>query len=284
MANLDSDQLEQLQEVGTYLRQVRHELSQSTEEIATRIFIRPSLLRAIEEADPDPLPEPVFIRGFIRRYGDALGLDGTELSKNFSVRTAMAYSTATAPPAAYIAKPLPPEPVATTTMDEPPAPPPSRRRSESPNPGPLLAIGAFVLVIIGAVVLLPNLLRSPTDAPEPPPEAVNPEPIDPVTPEPEVAPESADDAESAAPASTAPVSVSVDLSGDSWMRVIVDGQSQFEGLLSEGSQETWEGQQEITVTAGNAGAVALSVNGQEATPIGNLGQVETVTYTPDSGQ
>ncbi|NJL87939.1 MAG: hypothetical protein HC886_21310 [Leptolyngbyaceae cyanobacterium SM1_1_3] len=106
MANLDSDQLEQLQEIGTYLYQARQELSASLEEIATRIFIRPLLLRAIEEADPEPLPEPVFIQGFIRRYGDALGLDGLSLAKNFSVKTAVAHLSA-ATPTPYVDRPLP---------------------------------------------------------------------------------------------------------------------------------------------------------------------------------
>ncbi|WP_377960266.1 helix-turn-helix domain-containing protein [Almyronema epifaneia] len=279
MANLDSDQLEQLQEVGIYLRQVRQELSQSLEEIATRIFIRPSLLRAIEEADADPLPEPVFIHGFIRRYGDALGLDGMALADNFSVKTAMAHSTATAP-AAFVAKPLPPEPAATATLT--PAPP-AQRRSESTPAGPLLAIAAFVIVIIGAVVALPRLLQPAADAPDPAPEATTePAPEDTAAPDPVATPEPATPAAPETPASTAPVSVSVNLTGDSWMRVIVDGQSQFEGLLTAGSQETWEGQEEITITAGNAGAVALSANGEEAVPVGSPGQVQTVTFTPNS--
>ncbi|NJN04619.1 MAG: helix-turn-helix domain-containing protein [Leptolyngbyaceae cyanobacterium RM1_1_2] len=281
MANLDSDQLEQLQEIGTYLYQARQELSASLEEIATRIFIRPLLLRAIEEADPEPLPEPVFIQGFIRRYGDALGLDGLSLAKNFSVKTAVAHLSA-ATPTPYVDRPLPPAPA----MPEIKSSSPPKRRSQSFKPAPLLAIGAFALVVVGAVVVLPSLLNTPANTPADPPS-------EPSLPAPEATapesasvppPESTAAAEPDAIAPASPVSVSINLTGDSWMRVVVDGQSQFEGLLTQGTQETWEGQQEITITAGNAGAVSLSANGEAAAPVGSPGQVQTVTFTPAAGE
>ncbi|NJR66514.1 MAG: helix-turn-helix domain-containing protein [Leptolyngbyaceae cyanobacterium CRU_2_3] len=85
MEKLDSAQLDQLKEIGAYLRQVRQEQAKSLEEIATKTCIRLPLLRAIELGQEQVLPEPVFVQGFIRRYADVLGLDGTGLSRTFPV-------------------------------------------------------------------------------------------------------------------------------------------------------------------------------------------------------
>ena len=93
MANLNFSQKEQLKEVGSYLCQTRQNQGQSLDQIATAIYIRPTLLKAIEEGESAPLPEPVFIQGFIRRYGDALGLDGVTLSRKFSIDSVPTFTT-----------------------------------------------------------------------------------------------------------------------------------------------------------------------------------------------
>ncbi|MEH2468524.1 helix-turn-helix domain-containing protein [Nostoc sp.] len=80
MTLLNQAQVEQLKEITTHLRQVRQEKSIRIEEIAARTLIRAGVLQALEEERFEELPEPIFVQGFIRRYGDALGLDGNALS------------------------------------------------------------------------------------------------------------------------------------------------------------------------------------------------------------
>ncbi len=80
MTLLNQAQVEQLKEITTQLRQVRQEKSICIEEIAAQTLIRAGVLQALEEQRFEELPEPIFIQGFIRRYGDALGLDGNALS------------------------------------------------------------------------------------------------------------------------------------------------------------------------------------------------------------
>ncbi|MEH2335058.1 helix-turn-helix domain-containing protein [Nostoc sp.] len=80
MTLLNEAQVEQLKEITTYLRQVRQEKSIRIEEIAAQTLIRAGILQALEEERFEELPEPIFVQGFIRRYGDALGLDGNALS------------------------------------------------------------------------------------------------------------------------------------------------------------------------------------------------------------
>ncbi|MEH2146133.1 helix-turn-helix domain-containing protein [Nostoc sp.] len=80
MTLLNQAQVEQLKEITTHLRQVRQEKSIRIEEIAAQTLIRAGILQALEEERFEELPEPIFVQGFIRRYGDALGLDGNALS------------------------------------------------------------------------------------------------------------------------------------------------------------------------------------------------------------
>ncbi|WP_445635260.1 DNA-binding protein [Nostoc sp. DSM 114161] len=80
MTPLNEAQLEQLKEISTHLRQVRQQKSIAIEEISEKTMIRLGVLEALEHERFEELPEPIFLQGFIRRYGDALGLDGNALS------------------------------------------------------------------------------------------------------------------------------------------------------------------------------------------------------------
>ena len=85
MTKFSAQQQSQLAQIGTFLREQREQQGKSLEDIAIRTYIRPQLLSGIETGDPELLPEPIFVQGFIRRYAENLGLKGTELSQQFSV-------------------------------------------------------------------------------------------------------------------------------------------------------------------------------------------------------
>jgi cytoskeleton protein RodZ len=70
-----------------------------------------------------------------------------------------------------------------------------------------------------------------------------------------------------------PVNVGIVMQGDSWMRIVVDGQTEFEGVLNEGKKLTWSGDRQISVRAGNASSVALSYNNQPIKVLGREGEV-----------
>jgi len=59
--------------VGAYLRELRQRRGVSLEEIARTTRVAQRYLEAIEDDTLDALPAPVFIRGFIRAYCQALG-------------------------------------------------------------------------------------------------------------------------------------------------------------------------------------------------------------------
>ncbi len=87
MTKFSAAQQSQLAQIGAFLRENREVQGKSLEDIAIHTYIRPQLLNGIETGDPDLLPEPIFVQGFIRRYADNLGLKGIELSQQFTVNS-----------------------------------------------------------------------------------------------------------------------------------------------------------------------------------------------------
>ena len=87
MTKFSAPQQSQLSQIGAFLREQREKQGKSLEDIAIRTYIRPQLLNGIETGDPELLPEPIFVQGFIRRYAEALGFKGTELAQQFTVNS-----------------------------------------------------------------------------------------------------------------------------------------------------------------------------------------------------
>lgn len=69
-----------LQELGQAIRQVRQEKAWSPYHLHLRTQIPLHQLEALETGRIDRLPEDIYLRGFIRQVGNALGLDGTQMA------------------------------------------------------------------------------------------------------------------------------------------------------------------------------------------------------------
>jgi hypothetical protein len=67
-----------------------------------------------------------------------------------------------------------------------------------------------------------------------------------------------------------------------WLSISVDGTRVPSRTLNAGERIEFAVQRSITMTAGNAGALAISLNGQPARSLGVAGQVVTTTI-PASG-
>ena len=87
MTSYSNVQKQQLSHLGAYLQEKRQEQEKSLEDISLQTYIRVQLLKAVETGDTTDLPQPIFVQGFIRRYADALGLDGTNFAKQFPVHS-----------------------------------------------------------------------------------------------------------------------------------------------------------------------------------------------------
>lgn len=65
--------------IGNELRDARLAAGETVETVADVLRIRAAYLAALEQGDHGQLPGPIYVRGFIRSYGDYLGLSGRRL-------------------------------------------------------------------------------------------------------------------------------------------------------------------------------------------------------------
>jgi cytoskeleton protein RodZ len=73
-------------DIGTTLRETRMRARIDISEVEARTKIRAKYLRAIENEEWDLLPGPVYVKSFLKTYGDFLGLDSRLLIDEFKRR------------------------------------------------------------------------------------------------------------------------------------------------------------------------------------------------------
>jgi cytoskeleton protein RodZ len=151
---VEAPAVEQLQRISAQLKQAREQSGIALEEIAAKTYIPLRLLRAMDEGKFERLPEPVFVQGFIKRYGDEVGLDGSALAKEFVIAppalkkpaeeflsqdpedeaAAPAPRNKRAPNKFQVPAPLPPDPEPTAPAAEPTSVSPIVAEPAAPNP------------------------------------------------------------------------------------------------------------------------------------------------------
>lgn len=262
LQKMGNDQAELLVEIGAYLGEVRQlqELSLETVASITKIPVR--TLQAIEAGHLEQLPEPVYIKGFIRRYADAIGADGAEIANAF--------------PTAAIIKPVKP----------------TWKSTFKAQLRPLHLYVLYMLLVVGAVSGLSYVLNRSANQTGRYANLAKPTPIGQY-----VAPGSIEFYGPPAPTQTGrklvaakpspvnsgkPVRVGLTLTAQSWLRIVVDGKTEFEGVLPQGTQRTWEATKQVVVRAGDAGAVLVSHNEEKPQLMGEPGAVEEKQFDSDS--
>ena len=73
-------------DIGTTLREARIRARIDISEVEARTKIRAKYLRAIENEEWDLLPGPVYVKSFLRTYGDFLGVDSRMLVDEYKRR------------------------------------------------------------------------------------------------------------------------------------------------------------------------------------------------------
>ena len=245
-------QQEQLHSLGDTLKKARTERGLSLEAIEKRTLIRQTLLSALEKGNLAELPEPIYVRALLRRYGNAMGLDGEAIASQFFTRPVV-------------------QPPRASWRDVPAA-----------QLRPLHLYGAYVLLIMGAVTALSGIIQR--NAPDVTAEPIlDPAAIEQLMPKQEE-PQAAAPVEAEKPEpkkQEKPVELNLVLTGQSWVRVVTDGSTAFEAILEQGETRSWGADQSITVRVGNAGGVMYSFNNSEAKPMGELGMPEELTFSPE---
>lgn len=280
---LNEAQEQQLKEISKYLLQVRQEKGIRIEEVAAKTNIRLYFLQALDAGKFSELPEPVYVQGFIRRYADILGLDGQALAKSFNTTVPVTQEfhhevTEYINKRPNIRIPLfvplilliAGAAIAVVYAFNPKLITQSFAKQNSAATAPIQADPSPLTVTPPTATTNSTLTNSQNSTPSPTTAAVN-SPTAPTTATP-----------SAENNPNAPVAVTLELQGNSWLQVKADGKTEFIGELSKGDRRTWTAKKQLTIRSGNAGAVLISVNKKPAQILGGTGLVKEVTYT--SGQ
>lgn len=281
MKGLSAIQVEQLKQIGDYLRQVRETQSVSLEKVAKDTFIPLRLLNALETGEVERLPEPIYIKGFIRRYADVLELDGAEIADAFETQAHANPATDVSQPAIAVAETPRPE------RQTPPT------RASLPRL-PYILAGVAALGVLGAIAWgvkqafqpgAPTVtasnpsVASSLSASQSSPQATSDSPSSSASAPTSSAPPATSPSSTSSSTANAPVKVDVSLVDRSWMEVVADGKVEFEGILTKGEQRTWTAQNKLMIRAGNAGAVVASLNQGQAKPLGKLGDVVDANFS-----
>jgi len=122
--------------IGATLKDARRRLGMDIKEAEERTKIRTRYLRALEAEDWEVLPAPAYVRGFLRTYGQILGLDGEMLADRYR----RSYEEPAVP------GPAPGEPVLSNRR-APGSRPPSRS-------GPIVVVGGVIVALLVVLAII----------------------------------------------------------------------------------------------------------------------------------
>ena len=257
---------------GTKLRAARERKGVSLRQIASKTKISMAVLEALERNDVARLPGGIFSRAFVRSYAAEVGLDPETTIQEFIAQFPHDSVTAGHPTSAQV------DEFETVEND--------RRMATT-----VLSILAISILLAGAVFYFTMIRgRAPAvsevaPAPASPPTGSASEPAPAVEPPPTAAPPVRP--VSPPPATTPPTPVQPDVVSNRltiglsalrpvWVSATVDGQQTIRGLLKAGDKQTIDVKREMVITAGDAAALALTLNGADGRPLGKDAEVVTV--------
>lgn len=271
-------------EFGPHLRRAREKRGLSLQQVAATTKISARVLEALERNDISKLPGGIFSRAFVRAYAREVGLDPEETVERF---------VESFPPEAEERVPVAQSQAVDAEGFE------SGRRVAMTL---LQVLGISVLVVL-AVAVYRSMRPDPVAQP---PAAVMAEPVREVPPavpaataeaDPPVAAQAAEAGAQLPASATAPVpaapgagesfvatpetplALTVVASEECWLSLSVDGQKVVARNLQAGERVQFRARSVIILSAGNAGALTLTINGKPARALGGRGEVVTSTIT-----
>ncbi len=290
--------------VGLTLQRARQERGLTHEDVERDTKIRVRYLEAMERNDYDTLPGVVYAQGFLKTYANYLDLDGERLAQEFRDRHS-------AGPVANSAIGNSNTRSARTDRQDRPGAARFRRRHNRLSPLAILGALASLVVLILVVGILyfvglqaSNSSENSQADPQKVEDARNSEEANAPQNSEDGTPEGASEGASGdagsraepssqgteeaaestpAPAEPAPpepppaesLTMEVRVDGNvSWLNIETDGNAVFVEVAEPGFVQTFEAEESITVWSGNAGAVFLSVNGQDYGQFGESGQTK----------
>ncbi len=251
--------------IGETLVAARRQQGVALSDAAAETRVRESYLAALEAEDFAALGGDVYVKGFLRSYARFLRLDPEPLIAAYRAEYERHHVDEIAP--------LAHQPVAPLHTER----------------SPVLLIGIAVAVVVVAVLALIGWLGGNDDEPQnnvafPDPVTTSPRPApsDVPTTAPSDPPRDAPDEGPTEVLPADDVRLRLDLDGTSWMRVTVDGEVELEGEQPAGATLKFQGEEQIHIRIGDAGAVRVRVNGQNRGILGKPQKVVEKTYTVEA--
>jgi cytoskeleton protein RodZ len=306
--------------VGEFLRELRTRRGVSLDEIARKTRVAQRYLEALEADAFEDLPAPVFIRGFIRAYCQALGESPHEALSYYDARDGRVPQLPARPAplpragsteprtrgaivvsfvllvvlgmalftVAFVIRPGDRGERSTTEMAPPPpptqppasestpaAPPTATAPAAAPAPTPAPPAAAPPTAVRPPVPVTPPAVAAPPAPAVARPPAAPAQPAE--TPRPPAAGASTPMAvlglETLAGSVSSPYRLIARISEPTWLRVRTDDGRTSEETLAAGEVREWVSDRPFVLTIGNAGGVALELNGRALPSLGARGAV-----------
>lgn len=260
--------------IGDLLRAERERQNLSIKDIEKATSIRALYIDAIEKCDYKTLPGEAYAKGFVRNYANYLKLDANAIVNGFNeeLHPQEEVVEETAPSSA--------EDVRRTQASERSAEEyrgpkitslesyPMEKSSHGTRNALLVAVAVFV-VAFAALIAFGGDEETPAPAPAPRSGA-------------QTAQHGQKQTEAAQKPASDGVEMQLKFTDRCWTEVVVDGKTEFEGTAEKGKVLNVKGKDKVHITAGNAGALTVSLNGKDMGTIGQKGEVVEKTFTKDA--
>jgi cytoskeletal protein RodZ len=253
---------------GRKLRDARERKGVSLRQIASATKISVSALEALERNDISRLPGGIFSRAFVRSYAVEVGLDPETTIQEFMTQFPSDTVTAGHP--------------ATDRVEDEEAVESDRRMATTLLRLLLISVPVAIAVIYFGTAGR-RFIRGEEPSPSapaaqsvvPPPPA--PPPVETPAPSPSATEPTPTSAPAVSPASEASdrLTVALSVTRPCWVSATVDGQKKIERLMQPGDPQTLDVTRELILTAGDAAAVTMTLNGADTKPLGKSGEVVT---------
>ena len=257
--------------MGSTFRAEREKRGLTIKDIERETSIRAKYLEALEQGRYDVLPGEVYVKGFIRNYANFLHLDAEKLVQEYreEIHGADVEPIAQAAPA-------------TTSIVNEHAPFSSgsdfHERVEKSHKGRIvfMMVAAVVIAFVGSIYYFfgddpssPKPQQTQPTAPVQNTQTPKQNQPQQATPQPASVPAIGNTAS----ASAGQADVTAQFTGRCWVQALADGKVIYEGMAEANQTLRWTGKKEVIVTAGNAGAVDVTYNGQRVGKLGKEGAV-----------
>lgn len=239
--------------VGLYLQKAREAAGYSVDDVARHTRIRPKVIKDLESENFESSGGSAYAKGHIRNIATYIGADVEKAIAAFNERTQESNRSMI------------------ELLEENSATVLRRKSSRKVALSPKL-MGLVASVIVGVAIIIPTgiALTSTTHHKSSAPVTTSVQQVHAST---------STTVSGQVVASHALLITAT--SGSSWLFVTDSQGSQlFSGILSKGASQTFDPTNGLTMKIGNAGAVAVSINGKDQGSIGSLGEVKTLTFSP----